>query len=183
MDTVKTTYFCTKKVCLNRRVAKWINLPANPWNLTKLILDELVPERSLIDHVDVVHSGLIMHAHAPIASTAEAMPFNTEQKQLENDSLGTSRSIHQFQPSRADEPLYSIFDHVVLVPPPSLEECLQSYINHWSVIRRKVRNKPSNQTTKDIPHCAVAERHKAFGCRVDNRASILGIGRKEQRVL
>jgi len=32
--------------------------------------------------------------------------------------------INQFQPSRADEPLHSILDHVVLVPPPSLEKCL-----------------------------------------------------------
>ena len=89
MDMVKATYFCTKKVCLNRRVAKWINLPANPWNLTKLLLDEFVPERSLINHVDVVHSGLIVHAHATIASIVEAMSFTKEQKQLQSDSFRT----------------------------------------------------------------------------------------------
>jgi hypothetical protein len=70
---VAATYFSTKEVSLNSRVTKRINLPANPWDLTKLLLDVSVPECSLIDHVDVVHGGLIMHAHAPISSTPEAM--------------------------------------------------------------------------------------------------------------
>jgi hypothetical protein len=39
MDMVAAIYFSAKEVSLNSRVTKQINLPADPWNLTNLVLD------------------------------------------------------------------------------------------------------------------------------------------------
>jgi hypothetical protein len=80
MDMVTANYFCAKKVSLNCRVPKRINLPANPWDLAKLLLDVLVSKCSLIDHVNVVYSRLIMHAHATISSTPEAKCHSPQNK-------------------------------------------------------------------------------------------------------
>jgi len=77
---VTENYFCAKKVSLNRRVPKWIILPANPWDLAKLLLDVPVPKCSLIDHVNVVYSRLIMHAQATISSTPEAICHSPQNK-------------------------------------------------------------------------------------------------------
>lgn len=90
MDMVGKYYFSTKKISLNGRVAERINLPANPWNLTKLLLDILVPECSLIDHVDIVYSGLVVHAHAPISSTQEAMYHSPQNR---NSYANTSYKV------------------------------------------------------------------------------------------
>jgi hypothetical protein len=72
-----------------------------------------------------------MHAHAPISSiiTSSNMSPNTEQRQdckcnPKKGKLGTRRSVHEFQPSRADEALHGILSTVALLPPPSLEKLL-----------------------------------------------------------
>lgn len=63
-------YLCAEEVGLNCRVPKRINLPADPWDLAELLLDESVPQRGLINHVNVVHGRLVVHAHAPISSAS-----------------------------------------------------------------------------------------------------------------
>lgn len=61
-------HLCSKEVTLSSRMTKRINLPANPRNLVELLLNIPVPQRCLIDDIDVQCGCLVVHAPAAIAA-------------------------------------------------------------------------------------------------------------------
>lgn len=69
-----------EKRCLDRRVAKGVDLPADARELPKLVPDVAVAQSGLVDHVHVVGAGLVVHAPPAVAGqTDQAGGQQTEQ--------------------------------------------------------------------------------------------------------
>ena len=50
-----------KQCCSGALVSKWINLPTNCWDKSKLLFQELISNHNIVDEVVCVHSSFIAH--------------------------------------------------------------------------------------------------------------------------
>ena len=55
-----------EKSWVGRGVTKWINVPSDSWLDTEFLLEELVADHHVVDHIFIMRSSLIVHAPAGI---------------------------------------------------------------------------------------------------------------------
>ena len=74
-------------------MAKGVDLPANSGGEIEFILDKPVPKSCLIDHVDVMRGGLIMHTHTPISAFHNQAQMNTQSNNQKKENFGSLKPL------------------------------------------------------------------------------------------